>query len=421
MEIVTSGALPPIPEIQDDVSPSKIVIAVDLGTTTIAVCAVQVCSRSILCVSSEVNAQRKFGADVMSRIERAILGDFEKIRDCVRAQIAKLCSRVLLCASAKLPRAFRPQIERICITGNTAMLSFVRGFDVSSLAKLPFSSPSRFDDSIFWGDLFKNDLTIPPQTIVDFPPIVGAFVGADTICAMIAAEFSLDCTFPRLLADLGTNSELALFLPATKDSTSKIVCTSCAAGPAFEAANISCGMAGENGAVDFVRVENSKIVPNVIGGGQARGVCGSGLISAVSAFLQTKQISADGEILGADFVKIAENVALLQMDVRALQLAKSAVRTGIDFLLKKTPTFPEFLIAGGFGTRLDFESAKKISLFPQNALPRSLGNAALFGACALALSKTLRSRATSLSRHSIFVNLAAVPNFQNDFVKNCNF
>lgn len=428
MEIVVDGALPPIPEPLEDAPPSDIALAVDVGTTTVAVAAWQVCSRRVLSVAAEPNAQGRFGADVMARIGRAVSGGASPLADAICSQISRLASRALLAASPSVPRPFRPRAVRACVTGNTAMLSLAMRLPVDGLAALPFEPPSKFGIEVSWGEFFGGGggvssgvavSGVAAKVPVEVPPIAGAFVGADAVCAMVAAGFSLDGAVPLLLADVGTNSELALLVPARGGSAPRVVCTACAAGPAFEAANVSCGMAGGSGAVDSVSFDGGRLVAHVIGGGAARGVCGSGLVSAAAAAVESRLLSADGEILGADFLEVAPGVRILQGDIRSLQLAKSAVRTGIDFLLGFSPSAPEFLLAGGFGSRLDAAAAAKVALFPPSLSPRPIGNAALFGASALLFSPSLRARAAALASASVCVNLAASPKFQENFIRNC--
>ncbi len=423
MEIVTDGVLPNIEDAPFDENPGDIFIAIDLGTTTVVALAWQVSTKKILATSFEPNAQRKYGADVMSRIEQALCGKADLEKKIIQTQLSRLCAKVVFAASEKIPRPFRATVLSVCITGNSTMLSLLLGLSVKGLSALPFSLPSRFGFWTSWGECFFEESSISKKTPVYFPPAIGAFVGADTVCAMISAGFDLSSQKSFLLSDVGTNSELALFIPNKDGGEGRIICTSCAAGPAFEAANISCGMAGENGAIDnFFVSSNGKIEFHVLGGGEARGVCGSGLVSAVASLLDAHKISKDGMIFGeGSSVLLAPSVFLLQSDIRALQLAKSAVKTGLDFLLKKTIELPTFFLAGGFGSKINVACAKKIALFPKNLSPISIGNAALFGASAILFSQKLQSLSEKIAKKSIFVNLASYPKFQEDFLKNCSF
>ena len=445
MKIITEGSLPEIPEPPADLSPSEVALAVDVGTTTVAVAAWSLSSRKILSVVAEKNAQSKYGSDVINRIDFAVkLPSGGKIlHDCLVKQLEKMFASALAAAYQKMPRGFRPHVGKIVLTGNSTMLSFAAGVSVEGLAAVPFSLASKFDFSVAWKELSpSNASVIPSDAEVYFPPVVGAFIGADTVCAMLAAGFDLDAEKPLLLADVGTNSEMALFVPASSSASARILCTSAAAGPAFEAANISCGMPSVNGAVDKVRIEGGKISVRTIGNAPAKGVCGSGLISSVSEFLRNGMVDSHGTIeekkdrLGVDSrgqkIDLTESVSVSQSDIRNLQLAKSAVKTGLDYLLARFSTFSpkkisepgmRFFLAGGFGSRIDIEESVRIGLLPSSLLGgvSQIGNAALFGASAILFSEKLKEKARLLSKKSTQINLAAVPDFQQKFLGNIDF
>ena len=445
MKIITEGSLPEIPEPPADFSPSEVALAVDVGTTTVAVAAWSLSSRKILSVVAEKNAQSKYGSDVINRIECAMkLPSGGKIlHDCLMKQLEKMFASALSLSSQKMPRGFRPHVGKIVLTGNSTMLSFAAGVSVEGLAAVPFTLASKFDFSVGWKEISpSNSSVVPSDAEVYFPPVVGAFIGADTVCAMLAAGFDLDAEKPFLLADIGTNSEMALFVPASSSSAARILCTSAAAGPAFEAANISCGMPSVNGAVDKVKIDGGKISVRTIGNAPAKGVCGSGLISSVSEFLRNGMVDSHGTIeekkdgLGVDSrgskIDLTESVSVSQSDIRNLQLAKSAVKTGLDYLLARLSTFsqkkiPEsgmrFFLAGGFGSRIDIEESVRIGLLPSSLLSgvSQIGNAALFGASAILFSEKLKEKARLLSKKSTQINLAAVPDFQQKFLGNIDF
>ena len=445
MKIITEGSLPEIPEPPADFSPSEVALAVDVGTTTVAVAAWSLSSRKILSVVAEKNAQSKYGSDVINRIDFAMkLPSGRKIlHDCLMKQLEKMFASALAAASQKMPRGFRPHVGKIVLTGNSTMLSFAAGVSVEGLAAVPFTLASKFDFSVAWKELSSSNASVVPSDAeVYFPPVVGAFIGADTVCAMLASGFDLDAEKPLLLADVGTNSEMALFVPASSSAPARILCTSAAAGPAFEAANISCGMPSVNGAVDKVRIEGGKISVRTIGNAPAKGVCGSGLISSVSEFLKNGMVDSHGTIeekkdgLGVDSrgqkIDLTESVSVSQSDIRNLQLAKSAVKTGLDYLLSRFSTFSQkkisesgmrFFLAGGFGSRIDIEESVRIGLLPPSLLGgvSQIGNAALFGASAILFSEKLKEKARLLSKKSTQINLAAVPDFQQKFLGNIDF
>ncbi|MBR1615335.1 MAG: DUF4445 domain-containing protein [Treponema sp.] len=445
MKIITEGSLPEIPEPPADFSPSEVALAVDVGTTTVAVAAWSLSSRKILSIVAEKNAQSKYGSDVINRIDFAVkLPSGGKIlHDCLVKQLEKMFASALAAASQKMPRGFRPHVKKIVVTGNSTMLSFAAGVSVEGLAAVPFTLASKFDFSVAWKEISpSNASVVPSDAEVYFPPVVGAFIGADTVCAMLAAGFDLDAEKPLLLADVGTNSEMALFVPASSSASARILCTSAAAGPAFEAANISCGMPSVNGAVDKVRIEGGKISVRTIGNAPAKGVCGSGLISSVSEFLRNGMVDSHGTIeekkdgLGVDSrgqkIDLTEFVSVSQNDIRNLQLAKSAVKTGLDHLLSRFESLSpqkisgqkmRFFLAGGFGSRIDIEESVRVGLLPPSLLGgvSQIGNAALFGASAILFSEKLKEKARLLSKKSTQINLAAVPDFQQKFLGNIDF
>lgn len=479
MQIVTEGIVPPIPEeIQTTLSPANIGLAVDVGTTTVVVSAWTLGKRKHLATVADKNEQIKYGYDIIRRISFAtrppLTGSSNVVESgpsalhyCIICQLEKMFAKVVSLASQKLPRGFQPQVKQIVITGNTTMLSFVCAFPVDKMAAAPFQPASLFDFSASWKNV-RNGTSSPlcvtldsptpeviqifdssvisSETQVYFPPCIGAFIGADTVCAMIAAGFPVSNLqdekspdsngskkSPLLLADIGTNSELCLFIPETQEKKAKIICTAAAAGPAFEAANISCGMSAINGAIDSVSIINGKFNTRVVGNTSAKGLCGSGLVSLVASLFKNKFIDSGGAILrnksklgdGTDCIELTPAVYLSQQDIRNLQLAKSAVRTGLEFLLKYVPDEEEivFCIAGGFGSKLNLEESKTIGLLParleKNAV--QLGNAALSGASALLFSKTLKEKARLLKNHSTQVNLAAIPDFQERFLSAIDF
>ena len=449
-DALTHGVLPPIPEPPEACSPAHVGIAVDVGTTTVVVSAWAIGTRTLLATVAEKNRQARFGGDVISRIAFASAGDgLSVLHGTIVAQLETLFARVLRTARAALPRGISPVVTGIVLTGNTAMLSLLCGMPVTGLAAAPFTPASLFDLATCWGDVrsgtvaggrsVKDSMTIRvagAASVIDggtpvcVPPCVGAFVGADTVCAMLAAGFPVpgECpaTAPQLLADIGTNSEIALYVPDSPRLGSRILCTAAAAGPAFEAANISCGMGAVDGAIDSVSFVDGRLCCRVIGGGYARGICGSGVVSAVAALRECGWIDQSGTIQegfvrrddGTRAVSLSPTVYLLQQDVRNVQLAKTAVRTGLQYMLGQSPSLPALSLAGAFGTNLPPGAAASIGLIPPELADRTVpvGNAALAGASALLFSPLLRQKCTSLARKSYQINLAAVPDFQARFV-----
>ena len=479
MQIVTDGEMPKIPEQTDaSTSPAELGIAVDIGTTTIAVSVWALAKRKHLVTVAEKNNQVRYGYDIIRRISFAVrpplTGSSQVIESgpsalhyCIISQLEKMFTRAVLDASSRLPRGFQPRVSSIVITGNTTMLSFLCSTSVSKMAAAPFTPATLFDITTTWdkirmGRVFDfcveldkptpeliqlfNSSSILSDTMVYIPPCIGTFIGADAVCAMIAAGFPVPggknapstlrpweskITAPLLLADIGTNSELCLYVPDSAEKKGRILCTSAASGPAFEGANISCGMPAIEGAIDKISCDDGKLLCHTIGGKNPTGLCGSGLVSAAAVMLENKFIDKNGIIIrdksklgdGSSCIELTPAVYISQQDIRNLQLAKSAVKTGLEYLLEHTDETPVFCIAGGFGAKLDLKEACKIGLLPSQLEKRTiqLGNAALSGASALLFSNVLRNKAKELARVSVQVNLAAVPAFQQRFLQSIDF
>lgn len=322
-------------------------LVLDIGTTTLE--ARLITSEGVI-ERSMLNPQRRFGADVISRIDAA------------KTKMDELVFE-LRAALAKLTEGF--DYDRAVVTGNTVMLHFLTGRDVSGMGRYPFTPASLF------GEMIDGE-SIGLRGRIYLPRCVSAFVGADTTCALTYTRL---CDPDSLLVDLGTNGELVFF-----DGDS-LICASTAAGPALEGADISCGMRALPGAVDAVRyVEKSEGLPielHVIGEEDARGICGSGLISAIAALLDAGLIDESGYI-GSD-IELAPGVLLTQADIRAFQLAKSAIRTGIELICGKQ-RIKRLCVAGNFGKGLDIAACRRTGLLPDFERVELIGNAALKGA-----------------------------------------
>ncbi len=385
--------------------------AVDIGTTTLA--AVLYNAAGVrLAAASALNPQGSFGADVITRIGAALAGSGPALAAAVRAAIDSLLVR--MAAEAGIDSA---AIDGLVLTGNTAMLHLLTGTDPEPLSHAPFAAKRLFDESLTAATL---GLAAPAATAqVYLPPCIAAFVGADTVCALLAGGLC-QTAGPALLADIGTNGEIALW---QSDSLS---CCSTAAGPALEGAGISMGMPGGPGAVDHVKVADGQLAAHVIGEGEAVGICGSGVVDAIACLLETEQLDETG-CLEDDPTPICGAVSLTGKDVRMVQLAKSAIHAGIRTLLATAKLPVEQLhtlqIAGGFGSYLDVKNAGAIGLLPAELTDRVqvLGNAALGGAVMLLLNTALRANAAALAKNACTVDLAANPVFANEYMERMFF
>lgn len=386
-------------------------MAVDIGTTTLAARLYNT-KGDLLAVAGERNPQSSFGADVMSRIEASMARHGNELAQLVRNAISHLAES--LAAQAGIAPA---EIDGAVITGNTVMLCLLTNHPTHPLSRAPFHADRLFGEWHSAGDLGIHALS--NSATVYLPPCISAFVGADSTCALLAAEADgkQDGT---LLADIGTNGEILLRV------NGRLLCCSTAAGPAFEGAGITCGMLGRPGAIDHVAIVNGELQYTTVGAQPPQGICGSGLFDAVACLLRREDLDETG-VLEEDPYHLSETVYLTQSDIRAVQLAKSAVCAGIRTLLLRGNTNEEgirrLLIAGGFGSFLDLSSAAEIGLYPPALRNRVqvLGNAALTGACTLLLDRDAQGRAESIAQEAESTDLSTDPYFMDQFVEGMFF
>lgn len=380
--------------------------AVDVGTTTLAA---QLYGRDGLLASAAAeNPQRTYGADVISRIGWAMNGNGQTMALCVREAVSRLLAR--MCAQAGRGTA---EIDSLVITGNTAMLHLLAGEDPSPLAAAPFAAKERFGKTVPAG---KLNLPCAPDARVYLPRCMSAFVGGDITTALLSSGI---CRKPEsaMLIDIGTNGEIALWHQGT------LTCCSTAAGPAFEGANLSQGMQGAPGAIDRAWLQGGALAVHTIGDQPAVGICGSGVADVLACLLEAGRLDETGYLAGgADFVSLTPSVSFTQQDIRQVQLAKSAVRAGIETLLRHGGLMPEdlscLMIAGGFGSYLSLDSAAAIGLIPRSLVQKSrvLGNAALSGAAMILRSRGLQGTCTALAEQARTLELAADPDFMNFYI-----
>lgn len=406
--IQVAGDLPPI-----TLAPafSGYGIAVDIGTTTLAAKLYDVAG-NCLAQASGMNPQSRWGADVISRIEAALAGEAEALASAIRRAIDELIATL-----ARTAGIDAKEIDGGVITGNTVMLHLLTETSVEPLSHAPFAAERLFGETLSAIDLSLASLA--PDTILYLPSCMEAFVGADITTALLASEIC-EQSDSRLLVDIGTNGEMALWHKGT------LYCCSTAAGPAFEGAGLSMGMSGRSGAIDRVQIVNGELFAHVIGEGAPQGICGSGVIDGVACLLDLEAMDETG-YLEDDPTVIASPVVLTQEDIRAVQLAKSAICAGIR-TLTHTAELPldalnKLVIAGGFGSYLSIPSAIRIGLIPHELRGkiRVIGNAALSGAAMLLLSKHLQTVAEALAKDANIVMLSANPIFAEAYMEGMLF
>jgi ferredoxin len=301
-----------------------------------------------------------------------------------------------------------PGADAWTVGGNTTMLYLLTGRNPRPLAGAPFEPDTRFG--------VETELC---GANVYLPPCAGAFMGADLTCAALATGLC-DQSETTLLMDIGTNGELMLW------HDGRLYAASASAGPAFEGGEISQGLGGVAGAIDKVWVENGGLGSRVIGGGEARGLCGSGLIDAVAALLRLGRIDETGASDASAFT-LRDGVRLTAADVRAVQLAKAAVAAAAETLFAEAgitaSQVHRLWLAGGFGSRLNVASAAAVGLIPAALAGRAsaVGNAALAGAAALLMDVGLREKAERIASGARVVPLGGDEGFEQRFLAAMNF
>jgi uncharacterized 2Fe-2S/4Fe-4S cluster protein (DUF4445 family) len=378
---------------------------VDVGTTTLVAQAVDLASGLLLSTESALNAQSRWGADLMSRIHHELQQPGE-LTALIRQQVGELLTR----ASHGHP------ISEVLLVGNTVMHHLFCGLSIQALAAAPFRTP-HLDANTLRGSTLG--WTFAPDATVTFLPNLGSFVGSDVLAGLAAVGME-SRVMPEALLDLGTNGEIAL---ATEGG---ILCASTAAGPAFEAANIRHGMRAAQGAIHRVDVVDGQLRAEVLGNGTAYGVCGSGLVDAVACALDTGMLSPRGRLRwGLSAIVLADGVVITQRDIRELQLAKAAIASGLRLLQDVAGTRPSRLhLAGAFGNYLRPSRAVRIGLLPTGegdgyppCVLAPAGNTALRGARMLLLAPNRHAKVFDGLRHRAHhVELAALPRFQEEFV-----
>jgi uncharacterized 2Fe-2S/4Fe-4S cluster protein (DUF4445 family) len=410
-------------------------LALDIGTTTVVGYLFDLCQGTLVGFDSALNRQSSIGSDVVSRIEYALntpdgLSRLQKmVVETINHIIENLCSAAGISSE---------NIYSVVTVGNTSMHHLFLGISPQLLSRSPYNPVTGRDLWVFANGL---GLKISPMAIVNCLPLVSGFIGSDTVGVVLATGLHRS-RIPKMAIDIGTNGEIVL-----TDGKTMVAC-SCAAGPAFEGAQIQCGMRGVSGAIDRVEFSGESFRYHVIDDVPPEGICGSGLVDAVAAMQKARLVSEDGRLLSKEqtsetsyFRRLncgkyrqfvlspedrssgAKEVVITQKDIRELQLAKGAMMAGIKILLDtlglKEKDVREFYLAGAFGNYLRAESAMAIGLLPvfENARITQVGNAAGTGAKMVILSTRALNEALRIARRIKYVELAKIPEFQQQFMK----
>ena len=411
-------------------------IAMDVGTTTIACYLINMINGETIDITSEVNKQRNYGADVISRINYTIENaeGIEVLKNSIINQINEMVE--VLCSKNKVSKN---SICNMTIAGNTIMLQMLLGISCRNISMAPYTPV--FTENI---DFKGEEIGINIGGIVSLLPGISGYVGSDITAGILASGMAESEKYSILL-DLGTNGELAL------GNIKGIVACSTAAGPAFEGANIKYGIGGVMGAISKIEISPSLTVSGekiykTIGDKLPIGICGSGVLDAVSELLKYGVIDETGRMLDADEIdnveissrvvvidqmkqflieKSSENnnsIYFTQKDVREVQLAKAAISAGIKILIsEKGISFNEIekvYIAGGFGNFMNINSTINIGMLPKELEGKiySIGNSAGSGARMYLLSQEQREKALQIKKSTTYIELSTRADFQDYFM-----
>lgn len=399
-------------------------ICIDIGTTTLAALLVNLETEADCQTAVSVNHQRTYGSDVLSRISASNSGKKWEIQRCIRQDLQKLIRELL-----QKEKITEQQIQRIVIAGNTTMCHLLCGFSCETLGVAPFEP---VDISWMEGSAAEFSGMKEWDAKVVILPGISSFVGAD-IMAGIAKMSMHRSEGYHLLLDIGTNGEMVL------GNCHHMYVTSTSAGPAFEGGNISCGMASIPGVISHVFMEETgKTGFQVIGEAdgenkkkqQAIGICGTGMIDLVYELRKHQMIDEHGTYSDLYFdtgYELAGKVKFTQNDIREIQMAKAAIRAGVDILVKKAGiAFDEVddcYLAGGFGTKIDITKAAGIGLIPKELEVKTIpvGNTVLAGTKEVLLGRISKDELEKIQTMADVINLAEENDFEELYLSYMDF
>lgn len=420
---------PPMPEVVGVLPEGAplLGLAVDIGTTKMAGYLVDLRSGRTLARAGRMNPQIAYGEDVVSRIAYAnehAAGRRQlqaRLMGSLNALVAALCAEV---------ESSPDRIVEAVVVGNTAMHHLFAGLPVRQLGEAPYLAAASEPLDICAQHL---GLDLTPGAKVYLPPNIAGYVGADHVAMLLATE-TWRADRPTVALDIGTNTEISLAVDG------QLLSCSCASGPAFEGAHIHAGMRAAPGAVEYVTLTDGNVRVQTIGGKPAVGICGSGILDAVAALRSAGIINRAGR-LRQDHSRVrpweqhhafvlvpaaetgnGRDLLVTRRDVNEIQLAKGAIRAGVEVLLGEADLTHEdladFVVAGAFGTYLDIQSAIDVGMFPP--LPRScfrqVGNAAGTGARQMLISAERRALVEAIAARVEYVELTTHPAFTDAYM-----
>lgn len=397
-------------------------IAFDIGSTKIAAFLINLESGEMIDQTGFMNPQIALGEDIINRLSHAMQtpDSARKLQDLLSDRINQYLLETI--------RKFKLQPDQIIdmvVVGNTAIHHLFCGLSVKSLGEAPYVPVIQQSMSF---SALQHGIQIAPGAQIYLPPNIAGYVGADHTAAVLATRIH-ESEKTLCLIDIGTNTEISLI------HQGKIHACSCASGPAFEGAHIQDGMRAAPGAIDQVKIENGQVKLSTIGQKSPSGICGSGILSVMAEMRRNHIIDHRGvfnqdhplvdseqKLLILNKNENGQIIKITRKDVNEVQLAKGAIRSGIEILCQKTGIQPyqidHFLIAGAFGNYLDLGSAIEIGMFPDVPLERytQIGNAAGAGARMLLVNHSQRNLAERIGREIHYIELTAETTFNDTYV-----
>ena len=392
--------------IRNNITNPQFNIIIDIGTTTIAIGLVNLLEGKIKSVNSIINPQRKYGHDVISRIQySSTKNGLEEIssvlKETLNNEIELMLNKNNLSFSS---------VYQVLVSANTTLNHLLLAIDPSSIAQAPYEPAFKDLKRLRYSDLFNA----PYNNEVIILNSLSGYVGGDIVSGIYFLDL-INSSQVDLFIDLGTNGEMIL------NNKGSLLGTSTAAGPAFEGVNIKCGTGAIDGAVSTFKDPNSY---STINNKDVSGICGSGLIDIISYLKETNQIDKSGYMMKQ--YNIVNDTFLDPLDIREFQLAKSSVYTGIELLLKQENLKPSDIdnlyIAGGFGSNLNVQNLIKLGVIPNIDITKIkiVGNSSLYGLHKLSLTQEFEV-ASDLTKEVTIINLSEELEFQMKFIENLNF
>ncbi len=424
-----------------DTTDRRFGIAFDLGTTTVVATLLDLGTGTPVAVASALNKQQPFGADVITRISATMMdpGALDKLQALAQETLAELAAAV--CAEGGVEPH---EVYEVALAGNATMTHLVLGIDPEPLGMAPFILATRLYPEVLAADL---GLRVHPRARAVVFPSFGAYVGGDINAGLLASGMDRDARV-RLFVDIGTNCEIVL------GNRDWLLATAAPAGPAFEGAAIRCGMRAADGAIEVVTMTPDELSMKVIGDVEPQGLCGSGLVDAVTGLVRLGLLDSSGRLVAEEEAALKapglagrltsigkervfvlhwrgpaaeDGIYLSQRDVRELQFAKAAIATGWHILLEEAgltqADVKQVLLAGSFGSYLSPAAAIRIGLVPEVSVQRVVpaGNVAGEGAKMALLSLRERAGGLALLEEVRYVELSDRADFNDRFVEQLSF